>query len=147
MPSLRSEFEPLLFSPDGLHSDAAACAKAWDRETATDERLSEMIALSDEWLRRCTRSHMGVNKRVPSSFGLKNIASRWHGRDGYGPQILNGAFLMAAHRLGFEMEAQPSRFVRKIKRHDANAWINIVAWPGDANRRPGVERKETQCRA
>ena len=141
MPSLRSEFEPLLISPDGLHPTAAACAKAWDAETATDERLAEMIALADEWLKLCTRSR-SVNTRTPSSYGLKSICSRWYGRDGYGPKILNGCFLMACHRLGFAMQAQPARFVQKIGRCDANAWINIAAWPSDANRRPGVERKE-----
>jgi hypothetical protein len=128
---LREEFEPLLLSPDGLHPDAEACADAWDRETSSDARLNEMIALADEWLRRCAKSRSGVNRRVPSSFGLKNIASRWHGRDGHGPQILNGAFLMACHRLGFEMEPQEPRYVAKLKRHDANAWINIASWPSD----------------
>jgi hypothetical protein len=77
---------------------------------------------------------------VPSSFGLKNIASRWHGRDGHGPQILNGCFLMAAARLGFQMEPQTPRYVAKIKRRDCNAFINIASWPNDDNRRPGTEQ-------
>jgi hypothetical protein len=144
MPSLREEFELLLISPDGLHPDAAACAAAWDRETSSDERLSEMIALSDEWLRRCIKSR-SINRRVPSSFGLAKICSRWHGRDGHGPRILSGCLLMAADRLGFQMEAQPPRFIDKIGRVDANAWINIGAWPSDANRRPGTERKEVRA--
>jgi hypothetical protein len=144
MVSLREEFEPLLISPDGLHPDAAVCAAAWDRETSSDERLSEMINLSSEWLERCARSRSGVNKRIPSSFGLKNICSRWHGRDGQGPRILNGCFLMACHRLGFEMEPQPPRFVRKLGRCDANAYVSIAAWPSDAKRRPGTERREVR---
>jgi hypothetical protein len=143
MSSLREEFEKVLLSPDGLHSDAEACAKAWDAETSSDERLSEMIELAAEWLRLCTRSR-SVNTRTPSSFGLKNICSRWHGRDGHGPRILNGVFLMACHRLGFLMQAQPPRYVEKIGRCDANAWINIATWPSDANRRPGTERKEVR---
>jgi hypothetical protein len=144
--TLRKEFMPLLISPDGLHADAAACAKAWDRETSSDARLSEMINLSSEWLERCARSRSGVNRRIPSSFGLAHIASRWHGRDGHGPQILSGCLLMAAHRLGFEMERQAPKFIRKIGRNDANAFLDIASWPADSNHRPGgVERKETRA--
>jgi hypothetical protein len=75
-------------------------------------------------------------QRVPTSYGLKSIASRWHGRGGHAPQILNGAFLMAAHRRGFAMEPQPARYVSKIGRDDCNAWISICSWPDDGNRRP-----------
>jgi hypothetical protein len=142
MPSLREEFEPQLLSPDGLHGDAAACRKAWDNETSSDARLNEMIALSAEWLERCTRSRSGINRRIPSSFGLAHICSRWHGRDGSGPKILSGCLLMAARRLGFTMERQAPRFIRKIGRNDANAFLNIASWPGDSNHRPGKERKE-----
>jgi hypothetical protein len=132
--ALRDEFEkPALISPDGLHGDAASCSLAWDRETSSDERLEAMIALADEWLLRCTRSK-SVNMRIPSSFGLKNIASRYHG----GALILNGAFLMAAHRLGFQMERQAPRFVAKLGRVDANAFLNITSWPSDGTSRPGV---------
>jgi hypothetical protein len=144
MVSLREEFEGHLLSPDGLHGDAEACAAAWDRERTGDEALEAMIGLSDEWLRRCTRSRSGVNRRVPSSYGLKNICSRWHGKDGFGPKILNGCFLMAAHRLGFEMEAQAPRYIDKIGRVDSNAFINISAWPSDANRRPGTEKERAR---
>jgi hypothetical protein len=143
MASLREDFEPMLLSPDGLHGDAEACALAWNAETSSDERLEGMIELADEWLRLCTRIR-SVNTRAPSSYGLKNICSRWHGRDGLGPKILNGAFLMAAYRLGFLMERQPPRFVEKIGRCDANAFLNIAHWPHDNNRRPGVARKENR---
>jgi hypothetical protein len=133
---LRQEFEPLLLSPDGLHPDAKACAAAWGRETSSDARLEAMIALADEWLRLCSRSRSGINRRIPSSYGLKNICQRYHG----GERILNGCFIMAAHRLGFMMEAQEPRYIDKIGRVDSNAFLNICAWPSDANRRPGVER-------
>jgi hypothetical protein len=139
MASLREEFEPLLLSPDGLHPDAEACAEAWDREKTSEAELEAMIALADEWLRRCTRSR-SVNVRIPSSFGLKNIASRYHG----GAMILNGCFLMAAARLGFQMERQAPRYVAKIGRVDANAFLNITAWPSDGTSRPGTERKEAE---
>jgi hypothetical protein len=134
--TLRQEFEPLLLSPDGLHPDAAACAKAWDRETSRDERLEGMIELADEWLRTCTRSK-SINRRVPSSFGLSKIAERWSGG-----RILSGTLLMAAARLGFMMEMQEPRFVAKLGRDDCNAFLNICSWPSDGNRRPGTVRKE-----
>jgi hypothetical protein len=116
--SLRAEFEPLRLSPDGLHPDAESCRKAWDRETSSDARLEAMVALAAEWLALCTKSK-SVNRRVPSSYGLKSIASRWHGQDGFGPMILNGCFLMAADRAGFDMEPQPPHFVHKLKRTTA----------------------------
>ena len=81
-----------------------------------------MIALADEWLKLCTRSR-SVNRRLPSSFGLSKICSRWHD----GKRVLNGPFLMACHRAGYEMEVQPPKFVAKIGRDDANAWISIAA--------------------
>jgi hypothetical protein len=141
--TLREEFEPVLISPDGLEPDAASCAASWNRETSSDERLEAMIALVDEWLAECTKSSR-INKRVPSSFGLKNICSRWHGKNGWGPKILNGPFLMACHRRGYRMEAQPPRFVGKIQRNDANAWISISHWPDDGSRRPGTFTKENR---
>jgi hypothetical protein len=137
--SLRDEFEPLLLSPDGLHPDAAACAKAWDRETSTEVRLENMISLATAWLAHCKRSKAGINRRV-SSFGLSKICERWNG----GLRVLNGCFLMAAHRAGYEMEAQPPRYVAKIGRNDANAFLNICSWPDDGNRRPGLERREAR---
>jgi hypothetical protein len=127
MATLRQEFEPHLLSPDGLHPDAASCAKAWNVETSSDERLEGMISLAEEWLKLCTKSRMGVNKRVPSSFGLSKICERYHG----GARVLNGPFLMACHRLGFMMEQQPPRFVAKLGRDDCNAWISVCSWPGD----------------
>jgi hypothetical protein len=74
---------------------------------------------------------------VPSSFGLAKIASRWHGRGPHGPKLLNGCLLMAASRLGYKLERQPPRYVDKIGRDDANAWLNICGWPRDDGRRPG----------
>jgi hypothetical protein len=124
--TLRGEFEPLLISPDGLHPDAESCGKAWNAETSSDARLESMIALAAEWLRTCTRSRSGVNRRIPSSFGLSKICERYHG----GKRVFNGALVMAAHRAGFELEPQPPRFVEKLGRNDANAWISICSWPG-----------------
>jgi hypothetical protein len=126
--SLRAEFEPLLISPNGLHATAEECAAAWDREKTSDAQLCEQIALADEWLRKCTKSKT-IDRTKPSSYGLKSIASRWHGWGGFGPQIFNGCFLMAASRLGFKMEPQPPRYVSKIKRNDCNAFLNIASWP------------------
>jgi hypothetical protein len=44
---------------------------------------------------------------------------------------------MACHRAGYEMDVQPPKFVAKIGRDAANAWMRIAAWPSDQNRRPG----------
>jgi hypothetical protein len=140
--SLRDEFEPHRLSPDGMHPDAAACGKAWDRETSDDAKLEGMIALADEWLRLCGRSK-DIDRTKPNSYSLKSICSRWHGKHGFGPMILNGCLLMAAHRLGFKMEQQTPRYVEKLKRFDANAFINISTWPYDGNERPwGGQRRE-----
>jgi len=109
-------------SVDGLHQTAEQCRAAWDRETSSDQKLETMIALADEWLKLCTRSR-SVNRRLRSSFGLSKICSRWHD----GKRVLNGPFLMACHRAGYEMEVQPPKFVAKIGRDDANAWISIAA--------------------
>ena len=65
------------------------CCAAWDRETSSDQKLETMIALADEWLKLCARSR-SVNRRLPSSFGLSKICSRWHD----GKRVLNGPFLM-----------------------------------------------------
>ena len=99
----------------------ASCAAAWDREASTDDRLAFMIEQASEWLSHCVPSK-AINRTTPSSLGLSKIAGRWHG----GARILNGCFLMAAHRAGYQMEPQPPRFVAKLGRGDANAWISIL---------------------
>jgi hypothetical protein len=142
--TLRAEFEKHLLSPDGIHESASDCAAAWDRETSTDARLSEMIGLADQWLRECTKSS-AINRRAPSSFMLSKIASRWHGRDGFGPRILHGPFLMAAHRAGFRMEPAPPRYVDKIRRNASEAFISIGSWPR-IDGQPGQNEKRKEAR-
>jgi hypothetical protein len=137
--SLRDEFEKLKISPDGLHPDAKSCAAAWNRETSTDERLARMIDLAEQWL-LCCKPSKSVNKTAPSSFGLAKICSRWHG----GARVLSGCLLMAASRLGYQMEAQPPMFIEKIGRNDANAWISITSWPRDGSVRPGTFTKQQE---
>jgi hypothetical protein len=144
MPTLREEFEPHLLSPDGLHASAEDCRKAWDAETSTDARLAKMIGLADQWLRECTKSS-AINRRAPSSFMLSKIASRWFGRDGFGPRILHGCFLMSAHRAGFKMQPAPPRYVDKIKRNASEAFISIGSWPR-IDGAPGQNEKRKEAR-
>jgi len=141
--SLREEFEPLLISPHGLHSDAELARMGWDNEVAVatkhqpwpewEAHLRDEIARADEWLRLCGRT-IHVNTRCCTSYGLKHIAERWHvnsrGGNGY---MSNGCFLMAASRLGFEMKGAWGNycFGGRYVWDTFNAWINIrnQSWP------------------
>jgi len=127
--TLRTEFEPLLLSPYGLHRDTTNCRIAWDRERS-EAMLSEEVARAEQWLSLWPKTR-AINKDVPTSYGLKHRASAWWREhnpgcgDGY---IMNGCFLMAAHRLGFRMEGSLSRycwFDSTSVWDTLNAWLNI----------------------
>lgn len=130
--NLRTEFEPLLISPYGLHLDAERAARCWDlteQNGDTDEGLGGQIARADEWLRLCRRTKH-VNRKAGTSYGLKHAVERWH--RGLTPSIncyvQNGCFLMAAHRLGFKMLGYAGRYFEgrgRMAWDCHNAWINI----------------------
>jgi hypothetical protein len=95
---LRSEFEPALISPLGLHLTRALCRRGWDTWPDTDDAdLLGQVEAATAWLKLCERTK-AINSRAGTSYGLKHAAEAWAGR-----YISNGCLLMAARRLGFQM--------------------------------------------
>jgi hypothetical protein len=108
---LRTEFEPVLLSPLGLHHGPENCRIAWDRE-GSDTLLHDEVTRAEQWLALWPKTRT-INKAAGTSYGLKHFASAWHqehnpaGGDGY---IMNGCFLMAARRLGFHLAGVWGRY-------------------------------------
>jgi hypothetical protein len=128
--SLREEFEPHLISPHGCHSDHERWERCWhDIDEAEIERATAWL----NPLRRTTRA----NPAAGSSYGLKHRASAWwertRGGNGY---ICNGAFMMAAVRLGFKYKTIPGIYCNSLKppldRDCLNAWLNIAKQSRDS---------------
>jgi hypothetical protein len=112
--SLRTQFEPMLLSPFGFHADPEACRAAW--VGADGGWLAAQLARAMVWLFRCTKTE-AIN-RAATSYGLKHLAEDYHAARGApdGGYISNGVFLMAASRLGFQIEPIPAT---------PNAWLNL----------------------
>ena len=127
MPTLREEFEPLFISPLGCHLYAELCRAAWDGSWS--EETKTMIAIADEWLRLPPRT-TEINVAAGISYRLKDrIPPCWKSlkRKGDG-DVINGCFIMAAHRLGFQIRpTRPNdRTAGAIRGLDClNAYINI----------------------
>jgi hypothetical protein len=128
MPTLREEFEPLFISPLGCHLNAELCRAAWDGSWS-EEDLKQMIAIADEWLRLQPRA-TEINVVAGTSYRLKDRIPPWwkslkRKGDGY---VINGCFIMAAHRLGFQIRpTRPNyRTAGAVRGLDClNAYINI----------------------
>jgi hypothetical protein len=128
MPTLREEFEPLLISPLGCHLNAELCRAAWDGNWS-EEDLKQMIAIADEWLRLQPRT-ADINTAAGTSYRLKDGIQPWwkslkRKGDGY---VINGCFIMAAHRLDFQIRPTRPSFGRTgvVSGRDClNAYINI----------------------
>jgi hypothetical protein len=133
MPTLREEFEPLLISPLGCHLNAELCRAAWDGNWS-EEDLKQMIAIADEWLRLQPRT-TEINVAAGTSYRLKDRIQPWwkslkRKGDGY---VINGCFIMAAHRLGFQLRPSPPNYVTAAtlrERDCLNAYINISGRSG-----------------
>src|SRR5262249_42775792 len=110
--TLRSEFEPLLISPLGLHVNAEKAKDGWNLSEALgnkDIQLREEIARAEEWLQLCHRVE-DINYNAGTSYYLKLVVERWHQERGTRGYVQNGCFLMAARRLGFQMKGEPGSY-------------------------------------
>jgi hypothetical protein len=101
--TLRQEFEKALVSPYGMHISRESCAKSWDSSPWPDVELRRQIGVATVWLSRCDATR-DVNTAIGTSYALKHLAADWwratRGGNGYS---LNGAFVMAAIRLGLKV--------------------------------------------
>jgi hypothetical protein len=108
--TIREEFEPQMIGPKGHHDSKEACAKDWDSSRYSDVAISEEIVVAEAWLRGMT--HTAKINTAYTSYGLKHMVERWSG-----DYVCNGAFIMAAVRLGFQ--------IQYIQR-SPNVWINVA---------------------
>jgi hypothetical protein len=79
-------------------------------------KLAAQMERATAWLMRCTKTQ--AISRAATSYGLKHLAEDWHAARGapHGGYISNGVLLMAASRLGFQIEPIPGT---------PNAWLNL----------------------
>ena len=111
--TLRAEFEPLLIGPRGFCRDPESCAASWDHYS--EEVMQRQVRLSEEWLRHQKRLKHFSHKF--SSYGHKHRVEDWHSGKVPNNYVSNGAFIIAAVRLGFLM---------KRIRNGPNAIFNIT---------------------
>jgi len=136
--ALREEFEDRLVSPFGLHRDPTSCARWWDEAPWSESELRRQIAAATAWLRR--EPTRRPNRNIGTSYHLKHLCEDWF-RASHGGSVgytLNGCFIMAALRLGLEVEV-PAAFVWGA-RDFYNPYVSISTRSVEALRRE-VETK------
>jgi hypothetical protein len=123
--NLRASFEPMGLCPNGFSDDAEKRAASWGRRT--DPSLVREITSAIEWLKLCERAEKIY--RSQTSYGLKHEAERWCREQGHssGGYISNGALLMAAFILGFEV------YRPMIPANFPNGFLNISRYRPQAN--------------
>ena len=105
---LKDLFGPVGFSPNGF--DYSWSRKdGWKDGKGWSDDVVEQVRVCATWLSQCKRTKT-LNRRT-GSYQLKGECERWAGR-----YVSNGALLMAAHLLGFE--------IRQIA-YGPNGWLNI----------------------
>ena len=141
---LRGEFEPLLISPTGCHLTSELCARGWDEDAPggqsqfnRSEWFLLMIERSTEWLRGVNKTKQ-INLRNGTSYGYKHaVEAYWRCKlGGKGDTyIAQGAFLMAAVRMGFHLRPMPADYC-------GWGWDCHNAYMNVGQKRPKEERSD-----
>jgi len=122
--TLREEFEPVGICHNGLAGFRQSRAQCWDQTVAQEgweDGLRGEIERATAFLEQCGRRK--TLNRTCTSYGLKHEAERWAANNGWrerGGYVSNGALLMAAHRMGFQIKRCGEAW-----QGSPNAWLNI----------------------
>jgi hypothetical protein len=115
---LRRQFEPLRIGPKGYYDTSSECREAWDRYGDQDPThplsLPFQVARCERWLADVNRLER-VRRQGPSSDGYKHQVER-----AFDSYVCNGAFIIAAIRMGFIVEQGTERTCGRI-----NALVNV----------------------